>query len=731
MRTKYGQKLPNLQVAEFAGSGHDLETTTMSIKAHFDRQGPTSSYVVLARTLAVLITSVACLAIMGCAQRGTLRTTVGNDTREVDRLTELADNPIPEIHPSVWSTAPVTAKTLREDKPIEYRDLGLNEVLKIAMENSEVLRDLGGTLLRTPDAVRTRYAAGLQQTDPRFGTAAALSAFDAQLRASANFSRNDRIYNNSFFAGGVNSYLQDLHEYKTELSKKSAIGSTMILRGISDSDQNNAPGNVFPGAWNSYFETEVRQPIFQGAGLQYNRIAGPTATVGQYNGILIARVNTDINQTDFEMALRDYVSNVVNTYWDLYYSYRELDARRRAMNGALESWRKIKAQVETEGVSASREAQAREQYYRFKSEVDDSLTGRLLQGTQTRNGSTGGTLRANGGVQVCERRLRLMIGLPISDGQLLRPNEDPNEAEVVYDWEAVMTEALTRRPELRRQQLKVRRREMELLASQNFILPTVDAVGRYRVRGFGDQLIAKGDQSGSKPISSIGNMATLDHQEWMVGVEMAMPIGFRQGHAAVANAELALCHERAIQREQERDVIHDLSNALADAVRAYESCQNHLNRYIASKEVLSSLEAEEQAGLPVDVDRLLDSQRRVTEAEIRYFQSRAEYAVAIKNVQFEKGSLNDENDLIVIDAIAPPEPEARSIPGPPASANSRARFESKRPFASRIKQAVLPASATSGLRPTVDNEPMNDDMTHDIDVINDDAQNVSEDFTPN
>jgi len=106
-----------------------------------------------------------------------------------------------------------------------------------------------------------------------------------------------------------------------------------------------------------------------------------------------------------------------------------------------------------------------------------------------------------------------------------------------------------------------------------------------------------------------------------------MPIGFRQGHAAVANAELALCHERAIQREQERDVVHDLSNALADAVRAYESCQNNLNRYIASKEVLSSLEAEEQAGLPVDVDRLLDTQRRVTEAEIRYFQSRAEYAV--------------------------------------------------------------------------------------------------------
>jgi len=637
----------------------------MSASNVFTHTGQRPCRAGIARAAALLITAVVSALIVGCASRGTLKKTVGNDTREIDHLTALADDPKPEIHPAAYATPPVTAKMLREGQEIEYRDVELSDVLQIAMENSEVLRDLGGTLLRTPEAVRTRYAPGMQQTDPRFGPGAALSAFDAQLRTSANFNRNNRIYNNNFFAGGVNAFLQDYHDYKVELSKRSAIGSQMIFRSITDSDQNNAPKNIFGGAWNTYLEGEVRQPLLQGAGLQYNRIAGPSGAPGLYNGILIARVNIDINQTDFEMAVRDYVSNVVNTYWDLYYAYRELDARRRAMYGALESWRKVKAQVEAEGVSASREAQAREQYYRFKSEVDDSLTGRLLQGTQTRNGSTGGTLRANGGVQVTERRLRLMIGLPISDGQLLRPLADPDEAEVAFDWEAVMTEALTRRPELRRQQLKVRRREMELLAAQNFINPQLDVMGRYRFRGFGDQLIAKGMQSGGAPASALGNLATLDHQEWMVGLEMSMPIGFRQGHAAIANAELTLAHERAIQREQERDVVHDLSNALADAVRAYESCQNGLNRYIAAKEVLLSLDAEEKAGLPIDIERVLDTQRRAVEAEIRYFQSRAEYAVALKNVQFEKGSLTDENDLLLVDGMAPPEPvvaQSRRLP---------------------------------------------------------------------
>jgi outer membrane protein TolC len=605
------------------------------------------------RAVVLLIVSAALATVVGCASYDTLQTTVGNDTEAIDSITAEAENPVPEIYPAVQASAPITSKTLRENADIQYRDVTVGEVLQIALENSEVLRELGGTVLRAPEGMRTRFTPGLQQTDPRFGTHAALSAFDAQFKGSANFSNNDRIFNNPFFAGGTaGTFQQDLHEYKAELSKRTASGSLLIFRNISDMDDNNAPGNTFTSAWNYYVEGEARQPLLQGGGLQYNRIAGPSGAPGLYNGILIARVNTDITQTDFEIAVRDYVSNVVNTYWDLYFAYHDLDAKQRAMTGALISWRKVKARVLTGQEEGAKEAQAREQYYRFKQEVDDSLSGRLLQGTQARNGSTGGTLRANGGVQVTERRLRLMIGLPITDGTLLRPAQDPGEAEVIYAWDVLMQEALSRRPELRRQQLKVKRREMELLAAQNFIMPQLDAIARYRIRGFGDKLISyRGIQGGEEPVSAIGNLATFQHQEWTMGLEFSMPIGFRQGHAAVANAELALCHERAIHREQEREVIHDLSNALSDAVRAFESCQNSLNRYIASREVLRALEEQESREEVVDIDRLLDAQRRVVEAEIRYHQSRAEYAVSQKNVQLERGALAGENDLWVIDGI--------------------------------------------------------------------------------
>ncbi|MEZ6059006.1 MAG: TolC family protein [Planctomycetaceae bacterium] len=585
-------------------------------------------------------------------------TTVGNDTTAVDRITSQIDSAKPEIFEVSQSVEPVTAFTIENLTEDSYRDMDLNAVLRTAMENSTVLRDIGGVVLRSPGTTTTRYTSQLQETDPRFGMEAALSAFDAQLAASAAFNNNNRLFNNTFFAGGTRAFSQDLNDYQIELSKLTATGSRVALRGVANYDANNAPANTFASAWQSWLEGEIRQPLLQGGGLEFNRIAGPGGTPGIYNGILIAKVNNDVNNADFTVALRDYVSNIENAYWDLYLAYRELDARKKAMEHALITWNSRKA-TEQNTQDLSEESLARHQYFQFKSEVDEALSGRLLQGTQTRNGSKGGTLQSTGGVLTAERRLRLLIGLPASDGMLLRPSEEPTMAQIHFDWQSGSQEALTQRPELARQQLIVKKSEMELLAARNFLNPRLDAFGRYRFRGFGHDLIANGFQGGTEPASALGNLVTGDQQEWALGVELTVPIGYRQAHAAVSNAELSLARARAIQREQQREVISDLSGAIADSARAYVAVQNNLNQYLAAQEYLKALTVRSNQRIDVDVDRLLDAQRRVVESEIRFFRSRAEYAVALKNIHYEKASLLSYRDLRLNDTepvIAEPLP---------------------------------------------------------------------------
>ena len=537
--------------------------------------------------------------------------------------------------------AAIEPLTLTSSTDPEYWDLPLEEVVKLALSQSQVLRDLGGAILQSPSTVATYWDPALQETDAQFGIDAALSAFDAQFSTSLFGEKNDKAVNNEFFGGGTRVLQQDALVLQSQLTKRAVTGSEFTFRHNVEYDANNAPSNLFPSAWNANFETEFRHPLMQGSGMQFNRIAGPSKTPGLYGGVLIARVNTDIELADFEISVRDLVSNVENAYWDLYYSYRDLDAKIAARDAALDTWRRIHAlfQAGRRGGEAEKEAQAREQFFRFQEEVQNALSGRLIDGTRTGNGSGGGTFRGNGGVHVSERRLRRIMGLPPSDGRLLRPSDEPITAPVQFDWAQLTSESLIRRTELRRQRFETRRRELEWIASKNHLMPRLDAIGRYRWRGFGDDLLDT--NSNNLPFNNAyENLTGGDFQEWQLGVELTVPIGYRRAFSANRNAEMQLCRARAILREQEHQVLHNVAGAVAEMQRAYVVSQTSFNRFDAAGQQLKAVKAAFEAE-KAPLDLLLDAQRRLADAQSRYFRALAEYAVAVKNVHYAKGTMLD------------------------------------------------------------------------------------------
>ena len=602
------------------------------------------------------IVLLACAMVCGCSQRGgNAFLACGDSVQECssscDDHSSCDDYAVRATsieYPAVsQATQLATAETALSLPPhsigshqeISYRDVHLEDVIQLGLAHASVLRDLGGAVVRSPDTTQTIYDPAISETDPGFGVEAALSEFDAQFSTSLFNEKNDRALNNEFFGGGTRILTQDSSVSQTQLAKRAVAGTELSLRHIVEFDSNNAPGNLFDSAWTTKLEGEVRQPLLRGAGMRYNRIAGPTDTPGVYNGVLIARVNTDVQLAEFEVSVRDYVSNLENAYWDLYFAYRDLDARIAARDAALDTWRRVHALYESgrRGGEAEKEAQAREQYFRFKEEVQNALSGRPTDGTRTNNGSPGGTFRGQGGVYVAERRLRRLMGLPASDGELIRPADDPVIARVVFDWDEVAAEAVDRRVELRRQRWQVRRRELEFIASKNHLMPRLDAVGRYRFRGFGDDLL-----SNSPTLPRFDNayedLTSGDFQEWQLGFELEVPIGYRKAHAAVRNAELLLARERSLLSDQQLGVVHQIGDAVAELDRSYLVSQTSYNRLIASEEQMAAVQAAYDSD-KAPLDLLLEAQRRLAEAESRYYRSTVEYAVALKNVHFAKGTL--------------------------------------------------------------------------------------------
>lgn len=194
--------------------------------------------------------------------------------------------------------------------------------------------------------------------------------------------------------------------------------------------------------------------------------------------------------------------------------------------------------------------------------------------------------------------------------------------------------ALDRRVEVRQQLWQVKRRELELLASRNFLLPRLDAVATYRNNGFGDDLIG----GGGRFSSALSDLASGDHNEWELGVQLNVPVGYRQASTGVRNAQLQLFRENAILDEQEKQIIHELGTAVRQSRQFEAAIDFAYNRVAAARDTVDSRQAAFEADT-VPLDLLLESQSRLAQAETSYYQTQVNQQLAFESVLRESGQM--------------------------------------------------------------------------------------------
>ncbi|HTQ38653.1 MAG TPA: TolC family protein [Pirellulales bacterium] len=557
---------------------------------------------------------------------------------------------------------PPAPLTVSNPKPEEMWDLSLEDAVKIALENGKVMRSLGVRLFIQPNTARTQvtqtpevlltqspsvmtvYEPALFETDPIFGVEGALSAFDAQLQASAVWDKHDEPQNlnpNLIAQFPDNVFQGDTGTFQTGITKTTATGAEVSAFSNTIYNDSNNTFQQTSSDWTQNFELGIKQPLLQGAGSLYNRIAGPydplrgVGTYLQYDGVIIARIRTDIRLADFEAGVRNFVEDVENAYWELYFAYRNLEATKGGRDAALQTWKEVHAKYEVgaRGGEADKEAQSRAQYFLFRASLETALND----------------------LYRAENRLRYMMGLAATDGRLIRPADEPTDAKVVFDWSEVHAEGLCRSVELRQEKWRIKQMEMQLIASKNLLLPRLDVGGKYRFLGVGQDLIEQpgtpfnGNIAGTDAFSTL---ASGNYQEWELSAEFSMPIGFRQPLAAVRNAQLQLARERSILQDQELELSHQLADAMRDVDTNYVLSQTNFNRRVAAQQQVEAVKAAYDAGT-VTLDLLLEAQRNQADAEAAYYRSLTDYNKAIMLVHYRKGSLLEYNGVYLAEGPWP------------------------------------------------------------------------------
>ena len=516
--------------------------------------------------------------------------------------------------------------TINNSKGKEIVNISLEEAIRCGLYNSTVIRNLGGisygangssgqpsALTTNPSSASTIYNPAITETDGRYGVEAVLADFDAQWSSSLTFQDNRSVEN--LASNGRLARLKTRgSSFSTQLQKTNATGGTWTTRLTSDYTWSNSSSLAVDGYYNVGLETEFRQPLLRGAGTQFNRIAGPGALPGFYNGVMIARLRTDLSLVDFESSVRNLAVDIERAYWELYFAYRRLDSVVAGRNKALETWRQAQAKYESgyRGGSAQERAQAQQQYFMFKGSVESALDA----------------------LYKAEANFRYIIGLTSADGRLFRPSDEPSVAKITFDWNEVHCESMSRNIELRRQKWVIKQSELELLASKNFLLPTLDLVGRGSVGGANEHYW---DVNGGSN-SAMGQMTHDGLWSGLIGAEFTVPIGFRRERSAVRNAELVLARNRALLQEQELEVTHRLAHAVRDLEDNYVLAQTYFNRRVAAQKEVEATSAAYETG-SITLNILLDAQRRLAEAEIDFFRAVIDYNLAIVDIHTQKGSL--------------------------------------------------------------------------------------------
>ncbi|GAB5444092.1 MAG: TolC family protein [Fuerstiella sp.] len=542
-----------------------------------------------------------------------------------------------ETDPELFN-APRTLRTLEEATP---REISLHECLKLALSESTILLDdqslgsPGNPLLSRPSQAASIYDQAIQNTGFLFGNRgveAALSDFDALATSSLTWGR-DEVPQNLANAGiGIGqSLVQETMSWQSRLEKPLANGGQVSLSAEANYDGNNRPSRPTLGAvqahssaYTGQVQAEYRQPLLAGSGVEFNRIAGPASqslrgVSGVSQGVLISRINNDISQTQFEQSVTILVRDVEQRYWDLDLALRLYASEKDAFEQLTNYLNLLRNRARGGAISGVPLLQTEARIF----EADARLRGSLAD------------------VLEAEARLRRLCHLPLSDGTFLYPSDAPIEAEIHPDWRASLQEALSHRLELRRQKWEIKSLELQLKAARNLTRPRLDMVSQYRRNGLGDHFLGGGDTLGN-------DIANGQNEGWNIGFQLAIPVGLRLARIQERNYELRLKKAKAVLLEQEREIAHELSNAMLQMQRWFELADSTTRRIETSRDytvLTRELVIGNERATADLFNLLLQAQIEQRNAEQAYMRSIVEYNKAFTDLRYRKGTLLTDNEI--------------------------------------------------------------------------------------
>ncbi len=350
----------------------------------------------------------------------------------------------------------------------------------------------------------------------------------------------------------------------------------------------------------------VVQPLLREGGTRYNDAI-----------IKIAKIETEVAESEFARQAESHLLEVVRTYWTLYLARASLAQQQRAAQ-AVDA---IVGRIQ-------------------KRSGLDQLTLQLNRARSVQAERRAALVRAESAVRNAQTRLRALINVP-GLGVDLGAAELPAVDYKPVGFKTLATQALEARPEVRQGLLSYRAALLREGMAVNEALPQLDLVLEASVNGrdgnfaWGDAFHDARDNDPSY-VAGLRFGVPLGHDERKARRDRRRIESNQQALQLRATVESALLETQVAANEY--DVAYAEMMRRAEAVQLSGEDQRVLGERYVNGAGLNGSGADANVGA-LYLDRLLDSQMRVVGAERELAEAQATFQVAAAAMSRAKGTL--------------------------------------------------------------------------------------------
>ena len=483
-------------------------------------------------------------------------------------------------------------------KPISIEDLYLRTI-----RNSKQIRVFGDLPL-------------IRET----GIQEAKGAFDTNTFLQGKFDHLNDPVGNTLTTGGATRFRQDEWSFEAGVKKKFVTGTEVSVTQNLSQTANNSIYFTPNAQSKGQLALSIVQPIFKGAGIEYNRSI-----------MRIARLDSDIAMHEFIRQSESHLLEVTRTYWALYAARVTYLQKERLVD---------------ETARVSDELKARQ-----KVDAQESQIFRAQSALASRRSDL---VRSEAAVRNAQDRLKALT----SDAALLDgPNVEliPSDRLIlggsVVDPQAAAAVALENRPEINQAFLQLRAATIREKMQRNELLPELNLVLQGSLGGL----------SGGDFGDAYGKQYNTGGPGYGAGIVFSFPLENNIARARLERRRLEL-RQQLDQLKTTIDTVllevkisarevataHRETQAKYAAVKAFTSDVDSILARRALRTASPAPGADEASQTALYLDTLLDSQDRRANAEEEFIRSAANYQIAIVNLERSKGRLLNYKDVSVV-----------------------------------------------------------------------------------